>query len=207
MILWKRIRGKEWFAMEQHKDNLDGKCAAATDDSRWPKGSGKKLLTALLLSAVFLAGCDGRNSGKNGGGEAALSSEMHIESIGGVYASPVATGDDYQASAGTDAVSLYAEREGLEPGTGVLTLYDDADDHVLAEIPADSGQVAFGPVAEEQKAFYGMDGGTEIRVSLGFGLEAGKRYYVEVSEDFARFEDVRSRAFGGKGQWPIQIEE
>lgn len=166
-------------------------------------------MTALAFLAVllFLAGCGGKNSKGNSGQETASPAEMHIESIGGVYASPVATGDDYQAPAGTDAVSLYAEREGLEPGTGVLTLYDDADDSVLAEIPADSGQVTFGPVAEEQKAFYGMDGGTEIRVSLGFGLEAGKRYYVEVSEDFARYGDVGSRAFGGKGQWPIQVEE
>lgn len=168
---------------------------------------GKKLLMALLLSAVFLAGCDGKNGEKNSGEEVALSSEIHIESIGGVYAFPVANGSDFQAPAGTDAVFLYAERENLEPGTGVLTLYDDEDDSVLAEIPADGGQVTFGPVDEEKKAFYGMDGGTEIRVGLGFGLEAGKRYYVEVSEDFARYGDVGSRAFGGKGQWPIQIEE
>lgn len=203
--------------MERYIDHVGEKGEYATDgiqgsgDVRRLKGSKKRFIVTLLFLAVFLtiflSGCNGKNSGKNGGEESIASSEMHIESIGGVYAFPVATGSDYQAPSGTDTVFLYAEREALEPGTGVFTLYDDADDSVLAEIPADSSQVTFGTVDEEQKVYYGIDGGTEIRISLGFGLEAGKRYYAVVSDDFARYGDVGSHAFGGKGQWPIQIEE
>lgn len=191
--------------MEQYKNNLYNKRKFTIDGIQWSKAV-IPMLAVLAFLTFFLAGCDGKNSGEKVGEETA-SSEARIESIGGVYAAPVANGSDYQAPAGTDVVCLYAERENLEPGTGVLTLYDDADDSVLIKIPADSSQVTFAPVAEEQKVYYGMDGGTEIRISLGFGLEAGKRYYAAVSEDFARYGDVGSRAFGGKGQWPIQIEE
>lgn len=157
----------------------------------------------LLLAAVLLlTGCGGRGDGE----ETASSPETKAELIGSVYVSPVADGSNYLALAGTDTFSLYVEREHVEPGTGVFTLYDAEDDSVLAEIPADSSQVTFAPVTEEHMAFYGMDRGTEIQISLGFGLEAGKRYYAAVSEDFVHYDDVGSRAFGGEDQWPVQVE-
>ncbi len=163
------------------------------------------LPAAMLLFAVSLlfAGCGKRGDEK----ETEAAPETKAELIGNVYIAPVADGTNYLAPAGTDTFSLCLERENVEPGTGVFTLYDAEDDSLLTEIPADSEQVAFGPATEEHKTFYGMDRGTEVRISLGFGLEAGKRYYAAVSEDFVHYDDVGSRALGGKDQWPVQVAE
>lgn len=163
------------------------------------------LLAAMLLfaAALLLAGCGRKGDEKL----TETAPETKAELIGSVYIAPVADGSNYLAPVGTDTFSLYMERENVEPGTGVFTLYDAEDDSLLTEIPADSEQVAFGPVTEEHKTFYGMDRGTEVRISLGFGLEAGKRYYAAVSEDFVHYDDVGSRALGGKDQWPVQVAE
>lgn len=183
---------------------------------------GKHFLPALFLAVVFmLAGCGGNSDGADSrssmdaqsseeswlAAESSSLAETKAESVGAVYVDPYADGFEYLAPAGTDTVSLYVEREGVEPGTGTLTLYDDGDDSVVAEISADSSQVTFMPVSEEDKICYGMDKGTKVWVSLGLGLEAGKRYYVAVSPDFVRFGDVSSRELGGKEWWPIQVED
>ena len=165
----------------------------------------RPLSAAMLFVAVMLlfAGCGGNGGEK----ETEALAETKAQLIGNVYIAPVADGTNYLAPAGTDTFSLYLERENVEPGTGVFTLYDAGDDSLLAEIPADSQQVTFAPVSEEHKVYYGMDRGTEVQIRLGFGLEAGKRYYAAVSEEFVHCDDVGNRALGGEGQWPVQVEE
>lgn len=170
----------------------------------WSDIKRHKKIMLLLLAAVFLfTGC-GRREEKE---TAESLPETKAEIIGNVYIAPVADGSNYLAPAGTDTFSLYLERECVRPGTGVFTLYDAGDSSVLAEIPADSDQVIFAPVTEEHKSYYGMDRGTEVQISLGFGLEAGKRYYAAVSEDFVHYGDVGNRALGGEDQWPVQVED
>ena len=162
----------------------------------------KYQLTAIVL-AIVLA-CSGCGSG--GQQETESQTQVQADSIGGVYVDPIAHGSLYQAPAGTDTVSLYVEREGAEPGEGVFTLYE-ADGTVAVEIPAGSSQVTFSPITEEHKEYYGMDAGTEIHISLGFGLEAGGAYYAELSEDFVRWEGISSKALGGSDAWPIHVAE
>lgn len=168
----------------------------------------KKIIRSLFMATLFLtavllfAGC-----GKKGGEkETEALTETKAEQIGNVYIAPMADGTNYLAPAGTDTFSLYLERENVGPGTGVFTLHDAADDSVLAEIPADSDQVTFAPLTEEHKAYYGMDRGTEVQISLGFGLEAGKRYYAAVSEDFVHYDDVGNKVLGGEEWWPVQVD-
>lgn len=170
------------------------------------KNGAYKAAFFCLAAALLLAGCGKADDSGSGQERTESSAEEKAEYVGGVYADPVANGTDYQAPAGTDTVAFYVEREGVEPGNGVLILYDDKDDSILAEIPADSSQVAFAPVSEEHKIRYGMDRGTEVQVSLGFGLEAGKRYYIMVTQDFVRYGSASSRALGGKTEWPVQVE-
>lgn len=169
----------------------------------WTKRMQKMLVwPALLCALLWPAGCASGTDGT----ETAQQTEAVVEYIGGVYADPVADGVQYQAPARTDTLWLFAERAGVTPGEGVLTLYRDTDDTVVEEIAAGSSQVTFAPVSEEHMAYYGMDGGTEIKISLTGALENGRRYYVTVSEDFVRYGDVRSRAWGGRDVWPIQVE-
>lgn len=163
----------------------------------------KKIMLLLFAVLLLFAGC-GRQGGE---AETETFAETKAQLIGNVYIAPVADGSNYLAPAGTDTFSLYLERENVEPGTGVFTLYDAEDDSVLTEIPADSSQVTFAPVTEEHKAYYGMDRGTEVQISLGFALEAGKRYYAAVSEDFVHYDEVGNRALGGEGQWPVQVAD
>lgn len=158
----------------------------------------------LLLSAIlFLTGC-GRQSGEK---KTEAAAETKAQMIGTVCIAPMADGANYLAPAGTDTFSLYLERENVGPGTGVFTLHDAADDSMLVEIPADSDQVTFAPLTKEHKAYYGMDRGTEVQISLGFGLEAGKRYYAAVSEDFVHDGDVGNKALGGEEWWPVQVAD
>ncbi len=161
----------------------------------------KYQLTAIALAcALAFSGCGGRQAGQT---ETEETASPQASAIGGVYVDPVSDGSLYQVPAGTDQVSLYVEREGAEPGEGTFTLYGE-DGTAEIQISADSSQVTFGPVTEEHKAYYGMDGGTEIHISLGFGLAADSLYYGELSEDFVRWEGISSQTLGADGAWPIR---
>lgn len=192
-----------------HRKNMDHKhilCGTQPEEKRKRiRNRDRWLYRAMLGCAAFfcvtvLAGCSA------GPEETVRQTEEVVEYIGGVYAVPVADGVQYQAPAGTDILWFFVERAGVGPGEGVLTVYRDTDDTVVEEITAGSGQVTFAPVSAEHMEYYGMDGGTEIQICLNSPLEAGTGYYVTVSEDFVRYDAVKSRAWGGRDVWPIQVE-
>lgn len=174
-----------------------------------------KLKMTIGLLATLLAGAFSACSGGEGipqtpaavpdSASQASSAAMPQEAqgIGNVYFLPY----QQQALMGTNTLGMYAQMDGLVPGTGILTLHKE-DGTVVDEIHfADRTRVQTSVLSEQEAELVDWDTlGSKATLILAAPLTEVGKYYVTMTDDCLRKPDetAKSRALG-QGLWEFSI--
>lgn len=138
-------------------------------------------------------------------GDSAPAESAREEGIGEVYFLPF----ESEALMGTNTLSIYARKSGLQPGGGVLSLHRE-DGGNVAEIRFDDGQrVEFDTLTQGDRAFVGWDEpGTKATVILDSPLTEPGNYYVTMTENCLTdpVNGLGSKALE-KGVWTFRVAD
>ncbi len=105
-----------------------------------------------------------------------------------------------ESCAGFETLNMLFRREGVQAGTGTLTVYDGNGEVFFQGDISDAETFEFTVPSTDTLAFANWKSGTEVKVWLGKQLEAGEDYTVQIDAGAFVSGDLVSREIGG-GAW------